>query len=73
MAQCECLPRCPFFNDQMPDSSGLGAIYKRKYCVEGRADCARHVVFKRLGAAAVPIDLYPNMMEQARRIVASAP
>lgn len=72
MPQCECLPRCPFFNDQMPDTSGLGAIYKKKYCLENSTTCARYMIFKRLGASSVPRTLYPNMFDQARQIVGRA-
>jgi hypothetical protein len=54
----------------MPDSSGLGALYKRRYCLDENSKCARHLVLTRLGAGAVPPDLYPNMSERARQLIA---
>lgn len=70
MAQCECLPACPFFNDRMPDTSGLGKIYKDKYCLGDNAHCARHMVLKALGKPAVPPTLYPNMRDLALGLIA---
>ena len=69
MADCECLAGCPFFNDKMPDNSGLGAIYKKKYCRNDNSQCARYTIFKKLGKAAVPVNLYPNMQERANQIL----
>jgi hypothetical protein len=70
MAECECLAGCPFFNDRMKDTDGLGAIFKKKYCLGSFAECARYMVFKKLGKPAVPADLYPNMHERAEKILA---
>jgi hypothetical protein len=70
MADCECLAGCLFFNDKMPDDSGMGAIFKRKYCQGNNSDCARYMVFKKLGKSAVPNNLYPNMHDRAEKIIA---
>jgi len=70
MAQCECLQGCPFFNDKMKDTEGLGALYKEKYCLGNNADCARYMVFQKLGKPAVPHNLYPNMYDRAKEILA---
>lgn len=70
MAECQCLPGCLFFNDKMPDTSGLGAIYKRRYCLGDHRRCARFMVFSKLGKPAVPQDLYPNMVDRAEAILA---
>ena len=72
MANCECLGGCPFFNDKMPDDEGMGAIYKKKYCQGDYSACARYVIFKKLGKAAVPVNLYPNMIDKAKEIIAGA-
>lgn len=71
MAKCECLPGCPFFNDRMPDNSGLGMIYKEKYCLGDNTACARYMVFRKLGKGAVPINLYPNMTARGLEIIHS--
>ena len=71
MAECECLQKCLFFNDKMDDSKGIGKIYKDKYCLGDNSNCARYQVFLRLGADAVPANLYPNMNERAQEIIAA--
>lgn len=71
MAECECLKGCLFFNDKMKDTEGFGAIYKQRYCLGNNSDCARYVVFKKLGKQGVPPDLYPNMRDRAKKILAS--
>jgi hypothetical protein len=69
MAKCECIAGCLFFNDKMKDSSGMGSIYKKKYCEGSNANCARYMVFKKLGKPAVPENLYPNMVDRANKIL----
>lgn len=69
MADCECLKGCPFFNDKMKDTEGLGAIYKEKYCLNDNLKCARYMIFKKLGKSSVPIDLFPNMHDRAKNIL----
>ncbi|HNX05783.1 MAG TPA: hypothetical protein PKI32_09790 [Opitutales bacterium] len=71
MANCECLAGCPFFNDKLPMDSGLGAMYKNRYCLGDNSKCARHVVFMKLGKGNVPPNLYPNQLDTAARILAS--
>ena len=70
MANCECLAGCPFFNDKMPDTEGLGAMIKKKYCQGDNSNSARYMIFKKLGKAAVPANLYPNMQDRANEILA---
>ena len=72
MSDCECLKGCPFFNDNMKDNDGLGAMYKQKYCRGNNEECARYQVFKALGKPSVPADLYPNMNRRAQAILAAA-
>jgi hypothetical protein len=68
---CVRLSSCPFFNDKMPIESGLGTIYKKKYCMGSSATCARHMVLQTLGPEHVPATLYPGMLDVARQIIAS--
>ncbi len=70
MADCVCLQGCPFFNDKMPDNSGMGAIFKKKYCQGDYDKCARYMIFKALGKNKVPENLYPNMHDQAKAVIA---
>jgi hypothetical protein len=69
MAECDCLAGCPFFNDKMPDTSGLGAMYKKRYCLGDYISCARHAVKEALGKPSVPADLYPNMHDRAEELL----
>jgi hypothetical protein len=69
MADCICLPRCPFFNDRMAGKPSTADVYKQKYCKGDSNDCARHIVFTALGKGAVPSDLYPNQKDRAMAIV----
>ena len=69
MAECEFMNGCPFFNDEMKDTEGLGAIYKKKYCLGDNSQCARYMVVKKLGKGHVTMDLYPNMRDRALKIM----
>ncbi len=69
MADCELLKGCAFFNDRMPDDHGLGAIYKKKYCLGDAAACARFMIAMSVGRDKVPVNLYPNMHDQARAVI----
>jgi hypothetical protein len=70
MAECECLPGCGFYHDRMPIDSGIGLIYKKKYCLGDNTDCARHIVFMTFGKGTVPSNLYPNQTDRAKKILA---
>jgi hypothetical protein len=53
----------------MKATDGLGAMYKKKYCLDDKSTCARYMVWQQLGRSAVPKDLYPNMLSQANKII----
>ena len=72
MADCECLPKCPFFNDKMKNMPSLSSMLKKKYCQGDSAGCARYRVFKALGRDAVPGDLYPNNQDKADELLGIA-
>lgn len=46
---CENLAGCPFYNDKMPIDSGLGKLYKQRYCTGDKTKCARYKVCTALG------------------------
>ena len=71
MADCECLPTCPFFNDKMANKPGMAEMYKKKYCLGDNTDCARHMVMKELGKPKVPADMFPNQKDLACKILAA--
>jgi hypothetical protein len=41
MAKCEMVKKRPFFNDNMAEEIMLAGIFKRKYCLGDKTDCAR--------------------------------
>ncbi len=69
---CEYLRVCPFYNDRMPMDHGIGAIFKKKYCLGNQDICARYRIASELGKPFIPDALYPNMLEMAQRIVEDA-
>ena len=71
MAECECLAKCPFFNDQMANMPSLAGQIKQRFCLNAWDSCARYLVFKALGPGRAPADLYPLQLERAREIVAA--
>ena len=71
MADCKLLEGCLFFNDKMPAESGLGAIYKKKYCQGDNSNCARYMVASKLGREKVPTNLYPNMVDKANALISA--
>ncbi len=72
MADCQCLPGCPFYNDHMKGMEGMKELYKTKYCRGDNSQCARFMVFQKLGKEAVPADLFPSMVDRAKEILATA-
>jgi hypothetical protein len=69
---CEYLAACPFYNDRMPMDHGIGAIFKKKYCLGNQQICARYLVVNEAGKPLVPDVLYPNMLEMAQQIIEDA-
>ena len=69
MAKCEKLEKCPFYQGKMNMESGLGAMYKKKYCEGDKTICARYIVATQLGAEYVTSSLYPNMNDVANKLL----
>lgn len=69
MALCEKLEKCPFYQGKMSMESGLGAMYKKKYCEGDKTVCARYIVATQLGAEYVTSSLYPNMNDVANKLL----
>ena len=70
--KCKNLEGCAFYNDKMPMEKGIGAIFKKKYCLGNQQICARYQVSSKLGKGFVPANLYPNMYDAAQRIIEKA-
>jgi hypothetical protein len=68
---CEKLPTCVFFNDQMEKMPAVAELLKTQYCRGTFERCARFRVATRLGGPSVPRDLYPHDATRADQILAS--
>ncbi|MBN1250731.1 MAG: hypothetical protein JXR51_10480 [Bacteroidales bacterium] len=69
MANCICLPKCPFFNDKMANMPSMSNLIKTKYCQGESSECARYIVYKAIGSENVPSDLFPNQVDRAKEIL----
>ena len=69
MATCEKLPKCPFYQGKMDINSGLGAMYKKKYCEGDKTICARYIISTKLGPEFVNNNIYPNMTDVANNLL----
>ncbi len=47
---CDRLPTCIFFNDQMEHMPAVAELLKRQYCRGTVSECARFQVAAKLGA-----------------------
>lgn len=70
MATCEKLSKCPFYQGKMDINSGLGSMYKQKYCGGDKTICARYIIATKLGAEFVTNNIYPNMNDLANKMLA---
>ncbi len=69
METCEKLAKCPFYQGQMSMESGLGAMYKKKYCEGDKMQCARYMIATQLGPEFVTNKIYPNMVNVAQELI----
>ena len=51
-------------------NSGLGSMYRKKYCEGDNSTCARYIVATQLGPDYVTDKLYPNMTDLANKMLA---
>lgn len=69
MATCEKLSKCPFYQGRMDINSGIGSMYKRKYCEGDKTICARYRIATELGPDFVTNSIYPNMTDVADKMI----
>ena len=70
MATCEKLAKCPFYQGKMDINTGLGAMYKEKYCEGDKTICARYIIATQLGPEYVNNGIFPNMNDLAKDMIA---
>jgi hypothetical protein len=71
MMDCERLPTCIFFNDQMESMPAVAELLKSQYCHGAFAECARFRVASELGGGGVPRDMYPSDRARAEALLRS--
>lgn len=69
MATCEKLAKCPFYQGKMDMETGLGSMYKKKYCEGDKTMCARYMIATKLGPEFVTNNIYPNMVDLAKNMI----
>jgi PAS domain S-box-containing protein len=67
---CELADRCPFFNDQLGEMPATATRMKERYCWGEKQECARYMIFSRLGGGHIPKGLSPSDTDEAREILA---
>lgn len=70
MAECEKLSKCPFYQGKMDMNTGLGSMYKKRYCEGDKTLCARYMIATQLGPEFVNNNIYPNMVDLANKMIA---
>ena len=71
MADCECLAKCPFFNDKMANMPSMAEMMKNRYCRDEFTP-ARGTVSSRRSAARRSWRSLPQPAGERRSAVASA-
>ncbi len=69
MATCEKLAKCPFYQGEMKMDSGIGSMYKKRYCEGDKNQCARYQIATTVGPQFVNNSIYPNMADLAKSII----
>ncbi|MGC1412745.1 MAG: hypothetical protein WA864_27830 [Acetobacteraceae bacterium] len=69
MPACECLPKCIFFHDWMPNKPASAELLKKRFCLGDNKMCARYQVRAALGPDGVPADLFPNQAEKVSALL----
>ena len=67
MADCEKLPKCAFFNDQLAEMPAVSGLLKQMYCLGDKSQCARYAVAS--AGLMVPADLFPDDTTRARKLL----
>ena len=70
MGNCRLIEECIFFGGAIKDIPASADLYRDFYCRTENSKCARFTVYKALGKAGVPDDLFPNELARALKLVA---
>lgn len=66
--ECELRQYCSLYKEMM-SINGAHKHIGSKYCKQKAEDCARYIVYKKLGKDKIPDDLFPGEVERAFKII----
>ena len=66
---CEILNCCRFFDEKMRDLPKTTAYIKQKMCLDDYRSCSRFRIFNKLREGQIPLELHPDDMEEAKRVM----
>ncbi|MBU2510394.1 hypothetical protein KJ966_03615 [bacterium] len=66
---CECFEKCDLFDCATAKLPSTAKSFQDKYCRNDHGNCARYMIFKKLGRDFVPADLFPNERGRALTIL----
>ncbi len=69
MADCELLASCQFFTEKRLKMPTVAEMMKTRLCHGDHSQCARYIVYEKLGRSNVPEDLSPVDVERANKIL----
>jgi hypothetical protein len=72
MAECVNFSKCRFFVENMKNSPSTSAMIQNNYCRGKFQECARNMIFEKLGESHVPSDLSPSESERVAEILKSS-
>ena len=69
MSPCPFQDDCLLFERTLAQQPAVSAVYRKLYCEEAVSACARLLVRRELGEAAVPPGLFPSETDKARALI----
>ncbi len=66
---CECFENCDLFDNTTAKLPSTAKSFQDKFCKGDHGNCARYLIYKRLGKEFVPDDLFPNERGKALNII----
>lgn len=72
MAECKNFSHCRFFSENFKNSPSTASMIQNNYCKGKFEDCARYMVYEKLGESHVPGDLSPSEKERVLDILKAA-
>ncbi|GAM09027.1 hypothetical protein OR1_01301 [Geobacter sp. OR-1] len=69
MAECVNYNKCSYFVENLKNSPNTASMVQNSYCRGKFEQCARFIIFEKLGETRVPPDLSPSDKQRAEKIL----